>query len=525
MKKLVGLLLASLFILGAAGSISAAERENVPLDKDWTVNFNTEMSMNDGGVLLYDAQWNPVDFALSYGEDQTQLIVGAEDAYEQGSTYTLQITDDLYSKKGVALQDERSLTFSTKPGASGMTDKEMHELVLDKTKAIEKIISNDLNENLGGERDFDRVEGELNNYATDSFVDGFLKDEYLNKACGGCDRFIFLYQPDFELHFEVEKDEEDLVRVTTVENAGFLSDGGYGTYEFKKIDGEWMLNEYTTASFEEGGYLNVTPLQGEKFLENTPDLEATYVRTVELEGIAGGEVRPIHVYNTNQERDLYVDSYNAFSSTADMLDVEPLSDQEVKQITHDSVEAVHAIINRDISKYLDNDTKKDYDRVRSELLEVATEPMVDSTLKEYYDNACGACDYRYFQEPKWNLQYHVLQNDGETLRVESAFPTSLMDDGGFEIYEFVLSDEQWLLNGVEQRDFTNTDHLDVSPEEAVQYLDTTDRGGDYTYVRTEMKEQIFGEGSQVRPYHLIEWEGPNGATDQLWFDSFTGFVE
>lgn len=524
MKQLLGLLCTAIIFLGFTNTVSATDRDNVATDKVWTVTLNTEMRLNEDGIKVYDAQWNPVKVKLSYGDNEKEIQVKARDAYERGSTYTLLVTDQLVSKASIPVQDEVNWTFETKPGDNNLTNHEMQEVLVEKAEAIQEVISSDLNEHLGEERDFSRVEGELQSFATDSFVQGFLKDEYLHKACGGCDRWTFLYDPDFVLDFEVLENKKDVFRVRTVSNQGVLNSGGYGTYEFKKVDGEWRMNGYTKTSFSEENHLELTALQAEKYLQGETKSVVNYVRTVEAVTNDQEEVRPYHVFEVEGRDDVYVDSYTAFHEEAGSLGLN-LSDSKIKEIAEERVQAAHEIINGDINQHLGTNHPKDYSRVKPDLLEVATEAMVEGTLKDYYEKACGACDYRFFQEPEWELKYEVVENEAGHVRVTSAFPTTLLDDGGFETYELVQQDGKWLLNEVVQRDFTNDDHLNVTPKQAVQYLYTTDRGGDYKYVRTVKKEQTYGEGFQIRPYYVIQWTGENGQTDELLFDSYTGFTE
>ncbi|MBA2175498.1 Ig-like domain-containing protein [Halobacillus locisalis] len=526
MKNWIVGILIGFVLLGLTTSVSAADRTNVDLDKVWTITFNTEMDLNDDGIQVYDAQSQPVNVSLSYGKSKKKIMVRAEDPYDAGSTYHLEVNNKLTSSEGIAIQEEVNFTFETKAGASGLTNQDILALINDRTNEIQSIIGTDLNDNLGGERDFSRVEADLQQEATNSFVNGFLKDQYLNKACGGCDYSIFINNSSRVLYFEVLENNENTVTVKTAGASGYITNSGYAIYEFTKSDGKWLLNDYSNTEYSEDNYLNLTPEQGELYIENAYNKQVTYVRTVSQPPFdTGTEDRPYHVYEVVGEADIYLDTYTGFSERGDLLSKDPLSDMELKTVVEETVDEVHNIINGDINQNLGTDVPKDYDRVRPDLLNVATGDMVVGTLKEYYENACGACDYRYFQEPSWNLKYNVLVNDGQHIRLESASPRNVFDEGGFEVYDLVLEGGSWLLNGIEQRDFTSEEHLNVTAKEAQAYLETTDRQGEYEFLRTETKEMNNEDGFKQRPFHIFKFTGDNGATDQVMFDSYTGFTE
>ena len=326
MKKWMMSLIVGFVLLGLTTSVSAADRANVELDKVWTITFNTEMDLNDDGIQVYDAQSQPVNVSLSYGESKEKIMVRAEDSYDAGSTYHLEVNNKLTSSEGVAIQEEVNFTFETKAGASELTNQEILSLINDRTDEIQSIIGSDLNDNLGGERDFSRVEADLQQEATDSFVNGFLKDQYLNKACGGCDYFIFINDPDPVLYFEVLENNENTVKVKTAGAAGYLTNSGYANFEFTKSDGKWFLNDYTNTNFSEGNYLNITPDQGELFVENTYGKQVTYVRTVNKPPFDTGTTeRPYHLYAVDGEANIYLDTYTGFSERGDLLNTEKLS--------------------------------------------------------------------------------------------------------------------------------------------------------------------------------------------------------
>ncbi|QDP41593.1 N-acetylmuramoyl-L-alanine amidase [Radiobacillus deserti] len=119
MKKwriLVSLCFSLLVLFIVAPKVAHADTAKVATTKSWTVEFNTEMSsasINNSTIYVLDANGAKQATTVSLSSDKKKAIVKPPSSgYKPGQTYTLVVTDNLYSIKNNPIKQAYSKTFT-----------------------------------------------------------------------------------------------------------------------------------------------------------------------------------------------------------------------------------------------------------------------------------------------------------------------------------------------------------------------------------------------------------------------------
>lgn len=130
MKKITKAILMCTFISTMTVPVSQAHAEtkvvahekaleaaiNVPIDKQWTVQFNKKINKDvdlDKFVYVEDAQYEKVPVEISINNARTNVYVTPIHDYDAGATYKLVINDQLTSESGKKLKEQVVKTFTT----------------------------------------------------------------------------------------------------------------------------------------------------------------------------------------------------------------------------------------------------------------------------------------------------------------------------------------------------------------------------------------------------------------------------
>ncbi|MYL34303.1 hypothetical protein GLW08_10525 [Pontibacillus yanchengensis] len=99
--------------------------------KTWTIKFNTEIdpdTFNRDNVYVVDEQGEKLMTVVKYKEGTNEGVIMAPGiGYEKGVNYTLVVTEDVKTTKGVALSQGVTMNFELSGDDSQQNDKDIHE--------------------------------------------------------------------------------------------------------------------------------------------------------------------------------------------------------------------------------------------------------------------------------------------------------------------------------------------------------------------------------------------------------------
>jgi len=111
------LFLSLILILVSFTSINAEtieEKENVPVNKTWTITFNTSISQDSiyNIYVVKDGSTSKVEQSIKLASNNVVKLSAPTGGYEPGQTYTLHI-EGIQSSSGVEMNEETTLDFTT----------------------------------------------------------------------------------------------------------------------------------------------------------------------------------------------------------------------------------------------------------------------------------------------------------------------------------------------------------------------------------------------------------------------------
>ncbi len=92
-----------------------SENDNIPSDKVWTIQFNTEMDLDSAKKqidVFRDGEKIMHDILLSYGQLHSEIKVTSEEPYDVGESYVLAIEEELQSKNGNNMEHAMNFRFT-----------------------------------------------------------------------------------------------------------------------------------------------------------------------------------------------------------------------------------------------------------------------------------------------------------------------------------------------------------------------------------------------------------------------------
>lgn len=115
------------------------------------------------------------------------------------------------------------------------------------------------------DRDYDRIEGELNPYITDDF-NAEVESNYYN-ACVECDNLYYAINFSWNAHMKVLENNQHKIIVETAQLENYMSYGSFETITLVKEDGNWKLHNMDWKLFDAQRHLNLTVEQAKQRIE------------------------------------------------------------------------------------------------------------------------------------------------------------------------------------------------------------------------------------------------------------------
>lgn len=112
-----------------------------------------------------------------------------------------------------------------------------------------------------------------------------------------------------------------------------------------------------------------------------------------------------------------------------------------------------------------------FSAVRTELLETATQPLVDSDLKNYYANMCTYCDMGLFPSlaDETDYRFEILENTPNLVRIRTVSFDAPLEDAVYLEYGFEKQSGKWKLS-IFDWDHVGAGSFDLTKEEALQIV-------------------------------------------------------
>ncbi len=197
LKKVnVGFLLAFFLFTGNAFAESEWDQQNVPIDKEWTIEFSTELmqkTVNTNNIYITDEAGDKLS-SIEVSMDNNEVTVTNQNQYEDGKTYNLHITNSVKSINGLSLGNEVVMEFVTGgeesevPSSSSSSDSEEDQILSDilseyeqKFEGLQEQSEADLND-LVQQANEELQEEVEDNGKTESEIARELAPKYLPKA-------------------------------------------------------------------------------------------------------------------------------------------------------------------------------------------------------------------------------------------------------------------------------------------------------------------------------------------------------
>ncbi|MYL53761.1 hypothetical protein GLW08_10475 [Pontibacillus yanchengensis] len=107
--------------------------------KTWTINFNTEIdseTFNNESVYVVDGEGNKLTTKVTYIDESKEGVVYAPDTgYKKSVNYTLIVTEDVKTNKGVALSQGVTMKFELSGDDSEQSSKDIHDFSKEELEA------------------------------------------------------------------------------------------------------------------------------------------------------------------------------------------------------------------------------------------------------------------------------------------------------------------------------------------------------------------------------------------------------
>ncbi|SKA86273.1 hypothetical protein SAMN05443428_10764 [Caloramator quimbayensis] len=115
---------------------------NVPLNKVWSLNFNTKVDLKnspEGSIKVTDEYGNKVNVEIKYGNTEKTILVNPPSGgYSFNKKYFLYVSSNLKSKSGKYIKNPYILMFNTINQYTGIYDVEIGALSALKTLTIKQ---------------------------------------------------------------------------------------------------------------------------------------------------------------------------------------------------------------------------------------------------------------------------------------------------------------------------------------------------------------------------------------------------
>lgn len=221
-------------------------KEDVNPHHDWTIKFNDyldETTINNSNIFV---QYNKEDvegIKVSLSKDKKSVTVEAPiEGYLLGETYSLNIRPSVHSVNGDPLENTIEMEFTIT----------LKDLIRNIGQEVEAILKGGwyFTDNGVEPRDFSTLEEKLKKLVTKRYMEYELKDIYYGMPCIECDFLYFPWKVEPDLYFEIIESQYNHIVIQTVQSPNYFQPQRLVTYTFKKVDGQWLLDDYESDVFD-----------------------------------------------------------------------------------------------------------------------------------------------------------------------------------------------------------------------------------------------------------------------------------
>ncbi|WP_394218234.1 S-layer homology domain-containing protein [Halobacillus trueperi] len=189
--------------------------------------------------------------------------------------------------------------------AAGLSNSQIANKVDTLQSKVHTTLYNDLKE-YGvdkEDRDYQRIEEEIAQYATKDFSDE-VEGAYYD-ACLSCDTLYYFNTFAWDIQTNVSENNSEKIIVETVQPETFGYLGSFETITLMKQNGNWKLDSIDQTLFDAERHLNLTVEQAkQRIVDELGERDVTYVNTYEkrVQDWEGNEYdTTIHVFKNNKD--------------------------------------------------------------------------------------------------------------------------------------------------------------------------------------------------------------------------------
>lgn len=143
---LITAIIASTILSSVPTKAAEIKKETSDSNKSWTIRFNQKIEFNDetkSNITVIDSKGNAVVTNIRLGDDKSIVIDAPEEGYKVGETYTLNISNKIYSINNKQLNDNLKCNFTIRSLQDTYKEQVDNALKLGINKILEEGVGDD----------------------------------------------------------------------------------------------------------------------------------------------------------------------------------------------------------------------------------------------------------------------------------------------------------------------------------------------------------------------------------------------